>query len=165
MTALLMNRLYESCFDKQAVWQLYWQTGCMTAVLTNRLYDSCIDKHAVWQLYWQTCYMTAILLQIVWQLDTDSPVDKIRIFATKDPCRTPAATVRRRMNTSATVRHCIIHGPPSHRPVRCRLKTTTDSPSSFEIEMNSGNKPTQTKNPKMVWKWKKMIWWNLKKSK
>ena len=41
MAAVLINRLYGSCFTKQAVWQLFWQAGCMTAVLVGGLYGNC----------------------------------------------------------------------------------------------------------------------------
>ena len=35
MAAVLVGRLYGSCFTKQAVWQLFWWAGCMIPLQTN----------------------------------------------------------------------------------------------------------------------------------
>ena len=48
----LLNGLNNSGFIKQTEWQQFYNSGCLAAVLLNKLYGSCFTKKAVRQLFW-----------------------------------------------------------------------------------------------------------------
>ena len=47
MTAVLLNRLDDSDIIKQAERQQFYKAGCLAEVLLDRLYDSCFIRQAV----------------------------------------------------------------------------------------------------------------------
>ena len=52
MAAVLLNRLDDSGIIKQAERQQFYKAGCLAEVLLDRLYGSCFTKQAVWPLFW-----------------------------------------------------------------------------------------------------------------
>ena len=52
MTAGLLNRLDDSGIIKQTERQQFYKAGCLAAILLGRLYGSCFTKQAVWPQFW-----------------------------------------------------------------------------------------------------------------